>query len=203
MYARSALPQVHYIIDYYYNPAGPANAPSSHPAAPVLTQNILVDVRPAVEDFSSLMDRVRRFPERMWTSLQQPRFRAEGIDPSTAPPEVKAPEMLHSSEAPPAPQADLLSQVDTKCATLLQKLREATGEEDKRSAHVALNYCMGRVACPEEAKSFMSILEKNQAANAAAAGLHGGLEDAAFQKMTSCVAHKLSALREQPGSELR
>ena len=63
---------VHYIIDYYYNPGGPANPPPAFPGdptAPVLTTSIYVDVRPAVEDVGSVLDRLVHFPRRAMQSV--------------------------------------------------------------------------------------------------------------------------------------
>jgi hypothetical protein len=222
--------QVHYIIDYYYNPSGPAVAPvaasASGPAAAALTRSIHVDVRPAVEDVSSLLDRLRLFPQRALEALRRPRFFAEGIDPSKAPPpEVQAAAAananLHGESgagagAAPASAAQaagsssgsssgssLWDSVDAKCGPLLEELKAAAGsgggEEERRSKQVALNFCMGSILCPAQARDFLSVLEGNAAAGLAA-GSAGGKEEEAFMAMTQCVVGQVAHRRQAASS---
>jgi hypothetical protein len=196
---------VHYIIDYYYNPVGPANPPPAFPGdptAPVLTTSIYVDVRPAVEDVGSVLDRLRHFPRRALQSLKRPFFKAEGIDPSKVPLEEKekvpcvgdgggdgkgAKATAPPSAAPPLTGLEAKwAEVDSKCSGLLEKLKSKTlGEDERRSTQVALNYCMGRALCPSESGRFMKALEANEAAGVA--GMAGGGEEEAFGEMTKCV----------------
>ena len=193
---------MHYIIDYYYNPSGPATAPAAFgdATAPVLTTSIHVDVRPAVENLSSAWDRLRLFPARAAAALRRPRFTAEGLDPALAPPDASDPSTLHAANAadvtpaqlspPPTPPHPVSAadaqwaEMDARCAPLLTALKTAPAEERPGRA-VALNYCMGRVLCPAEATTYMSHLEA--AEKAGTAGVAGGGEEAAFNAMTACV----------------
>jgi hypothetical protein len=202
---------VHYVIDYYFNPAGDANAPAKPDAVfpPKLTRAIYVDVRPAVDDVTAVVDRLRLLPQRLAEAWDRPRFRADGIDPRSQ----SKPEQVHSSEAeaapPPAasgptraaaaPPPAWVTEMDVKCKPLLDRLRGAAGDDDRRSATLALNYCMGRVACPPEAAAFMKVLEANAAAGTA--GAAGGEEEAAFDRMSTCVMARLrGAGREGVGA---
>jgi hypothetical protein len=198
--------QVHYIIDYWYNPAGVAlaDAPEPFDASAKFTRSIYVDVRPAVEGPGDALDRLRLLPGRLAAALRRPRFVAEGLNPKDAPKDdeagaaAAAPQYSSDkhSDAPPAAKAGparaapggdpVWDAVDGKCGPLLDKLKAAASEDDRRSASVALNYCMGRHLCPGEAAAFMAHLEGN--ARAGSAGAAGGDEEAAFDAMTKCVA---------------
>lgn len=98
--------EVRYVIDYYYSPEPNANVagPAVGDLVPSHTKSIHVDVRPAVDSVGAFVDRLRRFPGRAFEALRQPKFRAEGLDPATAPTEAAA-FALHSSDAPPAANA--------------------------------------------------------------------------------------------------
>ena len=72
--------------------------------------------------------------------------------------------------------------VDSKCGKLLDTLKRAGTEEDRKSAHLALNYCMASVVCPSQAAAFMSALETGAP----------GAEAAAFSAMASCVVDAAS-----------
>jgi hypothetical protein len=81
--------------------------------------------------------------------------------------------------------------VDSKCRPLLDGLKGAKSEDERRSASVALNYCMGRALCPGEASAFMKALEANTAAGKE--GEAGSDEAIAFEAMTKCVTGKVAA----------
>ena len=230
---------VHYIIDYFYNPSGSAVSPKG-PRAP-LTGSIHVDVRPAVEDVTSFIDRLSHFPSRMIDALSRPRFVAEGIDPSKADPALIEEAKRHVCEsnkaaaaadkgenipvqAPPplkpttaASSSSLLpsssssssssaltpaerqwADMDVQCAPLLHALKTSS-DEDRAGKHVALNYCMGRVLCPDEAGDFLKQLElaKKDGNDGAA----GGGEENAFNTMTQCIMR--AGKRRQQATPLR
>ena len=208
--------QVHYVIDYYYNPLGAACAAPASAAdaatAPVLTTGIHVDVRPAVQDIGTAIDRLLHFPRRAAEALRRPRFLAEGIDPSKVPAEelakaacvsetekklnaeedrAAAAAAAAAAKRPPLPSGGEgggggWSEVESRCEPILERLRSATLDADeRRSTQVALNYCMGRALCPAEAGAFMRALEGSKASGAA--GAAGGDEESAFGVMTQCV----------------
>lgn len=200
--------QVHYVIDYYYNPNGPATHESvlhsqgkEVPNAPQYTGNIYVDVRPAVESFGTFVDRLLNFPRRALASSKNPKFFADGIDPSKTPKEFK--EALHSSEtlepapkdATPAgaiPKAVMEKRMDDitqNCEKLRVRLAESKDDDEKRSLQVALNYCMGKILCPTEANTFFETLSMNQ--KNGTEGQAGGVEEKAFESMTKCVMKEL------------
>lgn len=230
--------EVRYCIDYYYNPKPPtgpndplANVAGSPvvlpepyihtfpPIVPKLTRSIYVDVRPCVDDASSLWDRLKRFPGRMLDSFSRPKFHAEGIDPSKAPKEAAA-FALHSSDSPntasstapagaaaaPAAAAtggpakslasrgedDILAVMDAKCKDLLAAFKGEADPTRKQQAHMRLNYCMATVVCPADAKSFMAAMEKEDATDET--------REAAFSTMSACVLATLSASRQAPAA---
>lgn len=93
-YVDRAGKEVRYVIDYYFTPdkdadvaGGPVGEP---PLVPHYTKSIHVDVRPAPDTATAVVDRLRRFPERAWEALWKPKFKAEGLDPAGAPLEAAA-----------------------------------------------------------------------------------------------------------------
>ena len=215
--------EVRYIIDYYYNPspsvpvpavAGPApsnylEAPPVDPERPRLTGNILVDVRPAVDDLTSALDRLRLFPARALAALRGPHFRAEGLDPATMPREAaalgilqshgggevprgeaKQPSAAAAGPAPPAappaaPHPDPeVAAVSERCRPHLIALRDAGSDEARRTAHVALTYCMATRLCAPTAAEYMRELEAGDASPP-------GAEEAAFHAMSNCVVARM------------
>ena len=209
--------EVRYVIDYYFNPeydaqqqkakadaAAAAAAAATLPEppksyvdvpptlealAPKYTGAIHVDVRPAVDDVTSLIDRLRLFPQRAVEAWGRPKFRAEGLDPAKAPKEAAALSMLHSSNtisdnsssssssssasnssdakagkrtlAAAEAEDPELAAVNARCRPHLESLRTASSEEARQSAHVALTYCMATTFCPSQADRFMAALEAN------------------------------------------
>ena len=207
--------QIHYIIDYFFNPAGSAVPPGGPPCP--LTGSIHVDVRPAINDFSSALHRLQRLPTRLAQAWARPRFVAEGIDPSKADPalveEAKrhvcesnkaaasanagevmilaapAPPPLHTLPVPPPPAPLSAAErkwadMDAQCAPLLHALKTST-DGDRAGRHVALNYCMGRVLCPDEAGDFLKQLESSK--KEGTDGAVGGGEELSFNTMTQCI----------------
>lgn len=209
----------HYIIDYFYNPKGNALAdqPESFDGDAKYTRTIFVDVRPAIESAGDVYDRLMRFPERTLAAFRRPRFWAEGIDPSMHPKDEKSAGYSsdkHSENATnsnstntpskirsPAPvSADGINWdiIDNKCGPLLESLKSAKTEDDRRSTSLAFNYCMGRQLCPTEANKFMTILENNT--HSGKEGEAGGDEEQAFEAMTKCIAGKVAGRSRDLGT---
>lgn len=195
---------VHYVIDYYFNPAGAALAETPEPfdASAKFTRQIYVDVRPAVESLTDAVDRLTAFPSRALAATRRPRFVAEGLDPSKAPKEEEVAPQYSSEKHSDAPKGAAAAggggaggldwaAVDAKCGPLLAKLQKAGSEDERRSTSIAFNYCMGRQVCPAEAGSFMAVLEATTASGRE--GEAGGAEEKAFEAMTKCVAGAVAA----------
>jgi hypothetical protein len=213
--------QRRYVIDYYYNPNPKAvaaeTATPADPLEPRFTRAIHVDVRPAVDDVTSALDRLRRFPSRLNESLFRSWFRAEGgLDPKNAPKEAAALSALHSSATlsdsapaaaaspPKLSEADtaeelVWTKVDTKCGPLLERLRASADEDERGSLHVALNLCVASVVCPDAASKFQRILEEAEAASASSAALPPAedREEAAFLDMNACVVRAAGVRRQR------
>lgn len=90
------------MIDYYYSPDPNADVAGKPVGGivPEKTKSIHVDVRPALDSFDSVVDRLKMFPGRAFEALMKPKFKGEGIDPSKAPQEAAA-FALHSSDGQP------------------------------------------------------------------------------------------------------
>ena len=182
--------EVHYVIDYYYDPAPGANVAGEGSGAEH-TKSIFVDVRPAVDSLGDALDRLRAFPRRALEALRRPRFVAEGLDPASAP-QAAAAFALSAPAAPAPPQrappaaADdaLFDAAGKKCGPVLDRLRAAP-EEERHRAHIAFNYCMASVLCPADAEAYMASLTA-PAEGPAAADIEAR-QHAAFTAMTSCV----------------
>lgn len=232
--------EVRYVIDYYFNPdpkagevkvrretdpfAGGRATRALHsicaqssdvpldPSEPRLTRAIHVDVRPAVDDATAVLDRLWRFPQRALESLRRPWFRAEGLDPAKAPKEAAALSMLHSSNTlnsqeavdtsdPDEASERVWSAVDNKCKPLLEKLHEATtaaaggaeASDDIRRLSVALRTCVGSVVCPDAASKFLRVMEDAEKAGRDAAGE----EEATFAVLDACVAKRATERRDR------
>lgn len=192
-----------------------AAAPPLPDGEPRLTRAIHVDVRPAVDDLTAALDRLRLFPARALQSLRRPWFRAEGLDPAKAPKEAAALGVLHSSStlAPdasaPADQAaaDAASDreweaVDSKCGALLTRLQAvdaaggeggAEADDERRRLAVQLRTCVGSVVCPEGAKKFLRIMEEAEKGGRDASAT----EEAAFRELDACVSKRASERRER------
>jgi hypothetical protein len=188
--------EVRYVIDYYFNPdsgadvAGGPVGSGDNVLVPTMTKSIHVDVRPAVDDFTSIVDRLKRFPERLMQSFSVPKFYGEGIDPSKAPKEAAA-FALHSSDNIPkdpvkAQPSSPFDSMDARCKPALEKFKAADSVTDKQAAYVELNCCLAKLVCPNEAKSFLDILEK---------GGHPTEEEAKFHAMSKCVLDQLMTQR--------
>lgn len=187
-----------YVIDYYFD--AEANEAANSPVEAV--DALHVDVRPAIDSPAALLDRLRRFPERASAGWARKRFRAEGLDPSNLPKDLRAATALSRHDggaAPPAPhdvadakqliraEVDLVARISKKCASAKDALQAAESEEQAAQAHIKLTYCTATVACPDLAEAFIHVLETNQGQNPGS-----DTEQAAFHAMRKCVADRLT-----------
>lgn len=77
-----------------------------------------------------------------------------------------------------------LESIDKNCKKLRERLQAAKTEEERSAAYIALNYCIGRVACPSEAERFMAAVEATTTNDEA--------EQAAFQTMYGCIVEQFT-----------
>ena len=192
-----------YIIDYYYDNAR-NDSPSPAAAADGMTGPIHVDVRPALDSFGAVVDRLVMFPGRMLAALRRGYFYSDGLNPNARPKEVDSAlatgGAVHKAPAPAvaptaAAAAATLATIDERCAPHLAAMQMAATDDIRRNASVALNYCMARVVCPDEGAAFMAVLESE-----GEVGLAGGEEEAAFMAMTKCTTGAMTALYDAAGA---
>lgn len=199
--------EVRYIIDYYYD--NERNDKSRTPADAVngMVGPIWVDVRPALDSPTAVLDRVKHFPGRMAAALKRGYFYSDGLNPDARPKEVAtALDMSDRSAAAPSPvspaaaataaQATLQS-IDERCAPHLAALQMAADDDIRRNASVALNYCIARTVCKPQAEAFMAALQSKEAGQLGAAGDE---EEAAFGAMTECNTGEMQKLYEAVGA---
>jgi cytochrome c heme-lyase len=168
--------EVRYVIDYYYTDAGQARAPNGRP--------IWVDVRPALDSVSAVVDRVLRFPGRTLEAVKRGWFKADGVSPADVTKEaVKAADEAGGASGA---YARTMAEIDTQCAPFLTAMRDAAEGKARDQAHVALRYCMGRVLCPTEATAFMKAVETATPESTA--------EETAFDAMSTCVVTRMQAV---------
>jgi len=178
--------QNRYIIDFYFD----AKAVDSAAAG---VDAIYVDVRPALDSFGAVVDRLRLFPERMAAAMRRKWVFADGRDESVVPREVnmalgqRVPARGAAAAAAPPP---LLLEIEDKCGKLRKALESASSEEERQKLYIGLNYCMGSVACPSEASALFAELERGAKDGQEA---NPEQEDALFKAMATCVMHKVAA----------
>lgn len=166
---------VRYIIDYYYRET---------------TDPIEIHVRPALDSFSALYDRIRwRFESIKDTLLAtgtDPHLTGESSQYTQAPGQALS--NLVSGDPLDKSEFDFLTSltatdikgiaedVNKRCAKVGEAFREAAGDPEKmEKANVSVNYCMAQRICRPQAADFMSALES------------GADETESYGRMTSCL----------------
>lgn len=197
--------EVRYVVDVYADPAaagaaqGPASPlPASDPSLG-LTRVTVVDVRPAVDDLGSALDRLRRFPDRAAEIFRRPWFRAEGPDAGKGSVSVR-----HSQSAADASQPVVNLELtesdrqwaayDRECGAFVERYKTATApgsgvkEAELRQITRDLRLCAGRHLCPDASDKFRAIVEA-----ARVAGSTGGPsaeETAALITLDKCITQQ-------------
>lgn len=148
----------------------------SHPGSssgPPLARATLVDVRPAVDDLGSALDRLRLFPGRAAEAFRRPWFRAE-VGP-TDPARGGAAGVRHSQStadaAQPVAQLEFTASdrdwaaYNRECGALEERVHNASlpgsgvSAADLRLLTRKLRLCAGRCVCPDASAKFRSIVE--------------------------------------------
>ena len=197
--------EVRYIIDYYYD--NERNDKSRTPADAVngMVGPIWVDVRPALDSPTAVLDRVKHFPERMAAAIKRGYFYSDGLNPNARPKEVataldmsdRSPAAASGPGAAAAAAQATLKGIDERCATHLAALQMAADDDIRRNASVALNYCIARTVCKPQADAFMAALQGKEDG---AVGTAGDEEEAAFGAMTECNTAEMQKLYAAVGA---
>ncbi len=204
--------EVRYIIDYYYDNERNDKSRTPEDAVNGMVGPIWVDVRPALDSPTAVMDRLKHFPERMVAALKRGYFYSDGLNPNARPKEV-ATALDMSDRAPaaaagagagaPSPAAAAsaaqatLKSIDERCAQHLAALQMAADDDIRRNASVALNYCIARTVCKPQAQAFMDALQNKEDG---AVGTAGDEEEAAFGAMTECNTTEMQKLYAAVGA---
>eukprot|EP01138_Halocafeteria_seosinensis_P004030 gb/GECG01004121.1/.p1 GENE.gb/GECG01004121.1/~~gb/GECG01004121.1/.p1 ORF type:complete len:435 (+),score=77.65 gb/GECG01004121.1/:1-1305(+) len=182
--------EVRYVIDYYYNPN--TNA-AEDPLAP-----IWVDVRPALETPRDVFDRARLLPTRLKDAWQRGFWYSEGLDPNTMSTETHTALTMSTGGRKGIKQREIdekmqkFHQVEEKCRPLLDKLENSNSDNERRQRMVALNYCMGQIVCPEDAKRFKKLVHEH--GEEGTEGEAGGEEEKVYMQMTECVTEEMKKI---------
>lgn len=161
-----------YIIDYYHdeNEVNNDHVPTGLNDMKSV-KSILLDVRPALDSFQAIHDRIIRMPMKQY--LKRTTFQSLPLLPSKA--------TVIAEQSKNLQLDDQWATIKTKCANVKLDLEACnqTGADNCASQFMALQTCMASVICPATAKSFISCMEKDDST-----------EDdlsKAFSQVTSCV----------------
>jgi cytochrome c heme-lyase len=160
-----------YIIDYYFNAEANEKAENVHAAVGA----IHVDVRPALDSVEAAVDRLRAFPARAVEALGRKKFRAEGLDPSTLPKEVRLATEISRGPAPGAhggggevrevgkedvrEGVQLVASIHRKCGAVKAELAAAADDATRSTKFIQFHSCVGSLVCPEETRLFAKAFE--------------------------------------------
>eukprot|EP01032_Pedospumella_encystans_P014549 gene14549-16701_t len=168
---------VRYIIDYYHDESAvQQDKKPRHMTDAASMQSIKVDVRPALDDPSSILARLVLMP---WRQFQ-------GATKYNPPPFFAPKVMIQAEEGKLQRINSDWKEIANKCAPKKAALAECASEESCRAASVALQVCTASVVCPSLAAAFLECTSatsadgKKQEVNMAKAG-------AAFSDVIQCL----------------
>jgi cytochrome c heme-lyase len=137
--------EVRYVIDYYHDESG-----VGQDARPLgledskSIRSIKVDVRPALDSFTSVADRVLRMP------LQQARGATAFQPPPFFPPKA----MVEAEKGRGAVIAEQWGRIQASCAADKELLKGCKSEDECGAATVKLQRCTAGVVCPDIVSAF-------------------------------------------------
>jgi hypothetical protein len=150
-------------------------------------KSIIVDVRPAIDDFNSFIFRCMKMPAFRkfdMTPFQPlpfflpPAFKAAVAGSSNTSSSSSSTNTSTAVRVVPSDRefAVLLQQMQNKCRFKLEALNNCTSEENCAAASIALKHCMGSIACEKEAAVFAALFSADDPA-----------AEGAFESMQSCL----------------
>ena len=153
--------EVRYVLDYYYDEEAGAldEKPALHDVEAV--RSISFDVRPALDSPGAMFDRLKQI------------FDADLNAGAAAPPKSVLAQPAENPAAPNGVQVnmsfeDATRRVDESCKGCRAALEACDSEQKCGVASIALQVCMGKVLCPQEAERFSTVAtEENYDAMAA------------------------------------
>mmetsp|Transcript_18332 Transcript_18332/g.25854 ORF Transcript_18332/g.25854 Transcript_18332/m.25854 type:complete len:495 (-) Transcript_18332:13-1497(-) len=199
--------EVRYVIDYYHDETKASESEDSampHMRDFEATPSLLVDVRPALDGPTELIDRCFRMPYarhiakstpfepmsmlptsemktqvgeslKVWENIQQAAKEKKQKAVQEAP--VALPDI---SEKEAVKLAQNFASVLKDCREAQRAVDACESEEDMARASMALTMCMAKIVCPLQHKALTDTLHDEQAADS--------LLDAALENVSVCVA---------------
>lgn len=139
--------EVRYVIDYYHDEDGvDKDTRPSHMQDFHSMQSIKVDVRPALDSFEAIIDRVARMPLKQFSGQTH-------FDP---PPFFLPSPVKLSLERKKRLLNDQWSEIQLKCVSFRDQLRTCTTDDECGGASIALQRCTASVVCPDIVAEFDS-----------------------------------------------
>lgn len=160
------------MIDYYHDQskAERDRIPSLHDEEAV--SSIELDVRPAIDSLSAVIDRIKM----------------NFLGPSTTPntPTIQSSTSIQTNTLQSSNMTweRMLSQ----CKQAHDAVRSCTDEVSCSKAEIGLKYCLGSVACPKQAEKFISALESD---------LEEDVVENALNELDSCLLRVANARNAQ------
>lgn len=150
---------VRYVIDYYFDEAKSARdkTPSLHSVDSI--QSISVYARPALDSFTSVLDRVK-YPilQRSWSSSPVPSSHPPVDRCSTA--TTNVPTAAPSTVLTAADVDQHFSAIHQTCAPHLARVKSCESEDTCAKAAMALQHCMASILCHDVAEAFTAAVAK-------------------------------------------
>ena len=162
--------EVRYVIDYYHDEAGTAQDQRPKDMRDITSmQSIKVDVRPALDSPTALIDRLVSMPMQMYKG-------GTVYDP---PPFFPTPQMKQAEASKEERIARNWKDIKGTCHPYKEKLSACQSEQECGAASVALQRCIAGVVCPTIAEEFDTCTKTKPIDNSKAG--------AAFGKMVKCI----------------
>jgi len=144
--------EIRYIIDYYHDESVIHNDKIPLKLNDMISiQSIKVDVRPALDSISSLVDRLFIMP---WKQLKN---ETNYYPPSFFPPS----KMILAEKQKMNRIEQNWIDIASKCVEKKEKLAKCVNEEECRVASVALQICTASIICPSIAQAFIECTSTN------------------------------------------
>jgi cytochrome c heme-lyase len=142
--------EVRYVIDYYNDESAVAlDETPTHLKDISSMKSIVVDVRPALDSFSSLFDVF------VWMPVMQ----GLGINKFSYPPFFPPSKMVIAEKRKNIEILQKWTEIQKKCETEKNKLTQCNSDEDCSKAAIALQRCSASVVCSSISKDFDDVFK--------------------------------------------
>jgi len=146
------------VIDYYYDEGSAVQDQWPSLESEDKIRSIHVDVRPALDSFESLAQRIFFFPSRLSESLangNSSRFSQKRQDSIRDRKEQEREQQREEAKK-------TMEQIQAKCQARHQELRQCTSDVECEKATLGLNFCMAQIVCPKIAENFISAMNTGE-----------------------------------------